>query len=265
MIKFIHHECQKSKDVNTMPSFLALPREIRDQIYSYLIKHEIKTPDFSSSHCASTFQLQFHPAIFQANRQIHSEASQTLYGLNCFALTIDPYSPCIPPKLETLARLSLCRWVKKFVVKVSFLDGLINTTHANGIGDGDGEATKKLLRPRELLQSMGLRLRFLVNVLLSIRNVRIEKLRVDWFLPKLKHLSLEYHLRLLGLFEPLSGRVAMAEVRAHASEADRKNGAVELEGFDEKLEAIGHAIQGGEGGRAAWGSGRLLEAAAGRT
>ena len=109
--------------------------------------------------------------------------------MNTFAINVDPYSPCIPEKLETLARLSLYPWVKKFAVKVSFLDGLY--VHRDGL------IRIKKLQPLDALRRMKVRVRTLVKVLSGMVS-QIDRLRVDWFLPSLKDIAMEHHLRLLA-------------------------------------------------------------------
>ncbi|KAK6532551.1 hypothetical protein TWF281_006736 [Arthrobotrys megalospora] len=74
-----------------MTSFLNLPREIRDEIYSYLLHFNV-SPD--PEHQIRSFpwerfdRLGLELSILRVNRQIHDEAAQILYGRNVFPLRI---------------------------------------------------------------------------------------------------------------------------------------------------------------------------------
>ncbi|KAK6501414.1 hypothetical protein TWF481_009254 [Arthrobotrys musiformis] len=74
-----------------MPSFLDLPREIRDEIYLYLLIFDV-SPD--PDHQIKKFPWErfercgLDVSILRLNRQIHDEASEILYGWNTFPLRI---------------------------------------------------------------------------------------------------------------------------------------------------------------------------------
>ncbi|KAF3183527.1 hypothetical protein TWF225_000259 [Orbilia oligospora] len=72
-----------------MPTFLDLPREIRDEIYLSILlfnvppDHEIK-----SSPWGAQGRPCLNVSILRVNHQIHEEASQILYGRNIFPLRV---------------------------------------------------------------------------------------------------------------------------------------------------------------------------------
>ena len=61
-------------------SFLDLPGEIRNEIYKYLLVHDVTIKPWSGDHALS-------PNILATNRTILREASSILYGNNCFDFT----------------------------------------------------------------------------------------------------------------------------------------------------------------------------------
>lgn len=68
-------------------SFLSLPRELRDKVYTYLLsteynKHDLEKPRFSTMRC--NYIYHFHTSILYTNRQINHEASQSFYMNNLF-------------------------------------------------------------------------------------------------------------------------------------------------------------------------------------
>ncbi|KAI9872697.1 MAG: hypothetical protein M1830_001296 [Pleopsidium flavum] len=80
-------------ETTQLPGFLRIPREVRNQIYSYLLKPR---------RSQTGFQLIFPRSILLTNHQIHDEASEVLYGSNEFQLEIDWTSPDIQASLACL-------------------------------------------------------------------------------------------------------------------------------------------------------------------
>ncbi|KAF2680387.1 hypothetical protein K458DRAFT_490043 [Lentithecium fluviatile CBS 122367] len=89
-------------------TFLALPQELKDEIYSHVVG--AKADFASTSYHAETTQYQYHclhrrgmkfaayvpsaaPSILCANRQIFDETLNTLYRENSFTVVIDPSFP----------------------------------------------------------------------------------------------------------------------------------------------------------------------------
>lgn len=67
--------------------FLRVPREVRDQIYRYLLstkhtKHNCREPEMDTLRCVYTYQ--FHTSILFTNRQVYNEASNIFYMENLF-------------------------------------------------------------------------------------------------------------------------------------------------------------------------------------
>ncbi len=89
--------------------FLRLPREIRNQIYRFLLRPRTSP---------TAFQKTFPIPILLANHQIHREASEIFYGTNTFTLEIDF---CSPPIQNSLVRLAATRYsylVRSYVLRI---------------------------------------------------------------------------------------------------------------------------------------------------
>ncbi|KAK6541977.1 hypothetical protein TWF694_007750 [Orbilia ellipsospora] len=73
--------------------FLRLPREIRDEIYSYLVLFD--TPPVpggavnSRSYVPSYKQVSLDLSIFRVNKMIHEEASEMFFGKNIFVIRME--------------------------------------------------------------------------------------------------------------------------------------------------------------------------------
>ena len=132
-------------------------------------------------------------------------------------------------KLETLARLSIRPWVRRFDIKISFFD----ESAAHRLGDDEGWRA-----PKDVMLRMRVRLRILVQALSSMNG--IDSLRIDWFAPDPKALSLDQQLVLLRLFDPLCGRVRKAKVEVHVSRTDVED---DWKEYDKQLELMGRALE----------------------
>ena len=81
-------------------SFLSLPVEIRLQIYAYLLTLTAESlPRSISSPCWSppAPSQRVHPALLRASRQVHAEATPSLYAANTWLASA--------PQLASLPRL----------------------------------------------------------------------------------------------------------------------------------------------------------------
>ncbi|KAK6353926.1 hypothetical protein TWF730_008346 [Orbilia blumenaviensis] len=71
-------------------NFLGLPREIRDEVYGYLLSRDpppVIAP--GSRHYPPIYkQISINLSIFRVNRQIHQEAAECFYGRNTFVIRL---------------------------------------------------------------------------------------------------------------------------------------------------------------------------------
>ncbi|RVD89526.1 uncharacterized protein DFL_000530 [Arthrobotrys flagrans] len=76
-----------------IPNFLGLPREIRDEVYKYLLLFDLPTKGVSSTPLTAVLAQHDKPvsvqnAILRVNKQVHDEAAEIFYGLNTFVVKI---------------------------------------------------------------------------------------------------------------------------------------------------------------------------------
>ncbi|KAK6529605.1 hypothetical protein TWF281_008774, partial [Arthrobotrys megalospora] len=91
-----------------MAHFLTLPRELRDQIYTYLLvspprlsrnrKYKSYTDQFQTLELSSTYKIRCRNlSLFRVNRQIHDEASEIFYKKNIWPIRIVMARQCAQP------------------------------------------------------------------------------------------------------------------------------------------------------------------------
>ncbi|KAK6529393.1 hypothetical protein TWF281_008569 [Arthrobotrys megalospora] len=72
-------------------NFLGLPREIRDEIYSYFLSRDpppIVTPRIRRGYPTTYKQMALNLSLFRVNKQIHQEAAECFYGQNTFVIRV---------------------------------------------------------------------------------------------------------------------------------------------------------------------------------
>lgn len=111
-------------DTMTRPKgFLDLPREIRDEIYEYLVVKPTNTITMLENHnCFQNEVSAAQPAISRVNRQIRLESLPMFYKRNVFMAELSNFYDLIIAKswLDAigdrnamwLRRLALCGWTK---------------------------------------------------------------------------------------------------------------------------------------------------------
>ncbi|RDL31999.1 uncharacterized protein BP5553_09401 [Venustampulla echinocandica] len=87
----IQPTCAPSQSQSFSPSFLGIPRELRNEIYKLLLVDPV-LGEYSSvceyDHFGGRSQYNLHPAILAVSHQIHNESSNILYGHNLFFITL---------------------------------------------------------------------------------------------------------------------------------------------------------------------------------
>ncbi len=150
-------------ETSQLPGFLRIPREVRNQIYGYLLKPR---------HSQTAFQLTFPPSVLLINHQIHNEASEALYSSNEFKIEIDWISPDMQNSLACLATSRYLTLVRSYSIKICL--SFVGQYYL----DSDPPAARK--RTRRCLQTVcklladGPRLR---HVTLSVMDCSHEE---DW-------------------------------------------------------------------------------------
>lgn len=177
-----------------MASFLSLPREIRDQVYTLWIKPRVSYHDFVFGGYKA-FKNTYPLEIFLLNRQINREASHIFYGNNHFAIEIGCSSPPIPRSLECLTRCSFRSWVRKILI-------CITMEHLDMPSHKTREST---------CTHMSKVLRYTARILAN--GPRLEYLRIV-YMEKSSFLTAERksEIPLFDAFEPLHGRVRTVDI-----------------------------------------------------
>ncbi|KAI9721968.1 MAG: hypothetical protein M1812_001926 [Candelaria pacifica] len=99
-------------------SFLTLPRELRDQIYTELLHPR------SLFYLPTAFHDTFPLSIILTNRQIHDEATPIFYGQNTFIIEVDQVSPPIQNSLAVLLGTQYAHLVRNFLIRILDEEGV---------------------------------------------------------------------------------------------------------------------------------------------